>query len=103
MLVCPLFCCKQKTAYEMRISDCSSDVFSSDLLAVPGMGVLVRQQVGEAGLLLPVGEIAGADAVLAGALVLQADAAHLPGQREQELVVVVMLRAIQLQRQLGRT
>src|SRR3546814_16516730 len=25
----------QKTAYEMRISDCSSDVFSSDLL-VPG-------------------------------------------------------------------
>src|SRR3546814_9184577 len=25
------FCCKQKTAYEMRISDCSSDVCSSDL------------------------------------------------------------------------
>src|SRR3546814_4199083 len=24
--------CKQKTAYEMRISDCSSDVCSSDLL-----------------------------------------------------------------------
>src|SRR3546814_1484302 len=28
-----LFFCKQKTAYEMRISDCSSDVCSSDLLA----------------------------------------------------------------------
>src|SRR3546814_10336304 len=27
-----LFCCKQKTAYEMRISDWSSDVCSSDLL-----------------------------------------------------------------------
>src|SRR3546814_10477283 len=29
MIVC--FCCKQKTAYEMRISDWSSDVCSSDL------------------------------------------------------------------------
>src|SRR3546814_487362 len=27
-----LFCCKQKTAYEMRISDWSSDVCSSDLV-----------------------------------------------------------------------
>src|SRR3546814_2697280 len=27
-----VFCCKQKTAYEMRISDWSSDVCSSDLL-----------------------------------------------------------------------
>src|SRR3546814_7068399 len=26
-----IFCCKQKSAYEMRISDCSSDVCSSDL------------------------------------------------------------------------
>src|SRR3546814_2503906 len=26
-----LFCCKQKTSYEMRISDWSSDVCSSDL------------------------------------------------------------------------
>src|SRR3546814_1045625 len=31
MSVC--FCCKQKTAYEMRISDWSSDVCSSDLRA----------------------------------------------------------------------
>src|SRR3546814_3223750 len=34
-----LFCCffffKQKTAYEMRISDWSSDVCSSDLIAFP--------------------------------------------------------------------
>src|SRR3546814_4367076 len=27
-----MFCCKQKTAYEMRISDWSSDVCSSDLI-----------------------------------------------------------------------
>src|SRR3546814_7729470 len=27
-----VFCCKQKTAYEMRISDWSSDVCSSDLV-----------------------------------------------------------------------
>src|SRR3546814_6192912 len=30
-----MFCFKQKTAYEMRISDWSSDVCSSDLLASP--------------------------------------------------------------------
>src|SRR3546814_1612667 len=33
MLVCCFFFFKQKTAYEMRISDWSSDVCSSDLLA----------------------------------------------------------------------
>src|SRR3546814_7850665 len=31
MTACTLFLCKQKTAYEMRISDWSSDVCSSDL------------------------------------------------------------------------
>src|SRR3546814_4288419 len=31
MRICFLFCCKQKTAYDMRISDWSSDVCSSDL------------------------------------------------------------------------
>src|SRR3546814_10805658 len=29
-----VFCCKQKTAYEMRISDWSSDVCSSDLVSI---------------------------------------------------------------------
>src|SRR3546814_5311696 len=33
MLVLCVFCFKQKTAYEMRISDWSSDVCSSDLSA----------------------------------------------------------------------
>src|SRR3546814_481319 len=32
--MCIFFLCKQKTAYEMRISDWSSDVFSSDLLGI---------------------------------------------------------------------
>src|SRR3546814_4567294 len=32
-LLCSFFLCKQKTAYEMRISDWSSDVCSSDLFA----------------------------------------------------------------------
>src|SRR3546814_11067625 len=35
---CVVFCFKQKTAYEMRISDWSSDVCSSDLLVIaPGL------------------------------------------------------------------
>src|SRR3546814_6273839 len=32
-----VICCKQKTAYEMRISDGSSDVCSSDLFAQAGV------------------------------------------------------------------
>src|SRR3546814_7075462 len=31
VVICLIFCCKQKTAYERRISDWSSDVCSSDL------------------------------------------------------------------------
>src|SRR3546814_3903467 len=34
---------KQKTAYEVRISDWSSDVCSSDLLANPAHGLAVRR------------------------------------------------------------
>src|SRR3546814_5168314 len=34
VVVCMFFFCKQKTAYEMRISDWSSDVCSSDLQVV---------------------------------------------------------------------
>src|SRR3546814_5138464 len=36
LLVLVFFCCKQKTAYDMRISDWSSDVCSSDLLVLGG-------------------------------------------------------------------
>src|SRR3546814_6005454 len=38
-LFCSYFFFKQKTAYEMRISDWSSDVCSSDLLAMRGMDI----------------------------------------------------------------
>src|SRR3546814_1179968 len=39
--VCLFFCCKQKTAYEMRIRDWSSDVCSSD--PRPRRGALRRE------------------------------------------------------------
>src|SRR3546814_2946269 len=44
-----LFCFKQKTAYEMRISDWSSDVCSSDLLAGYSLGGadLLRRAMGK--------------------------------------------------------
>src|SRR3546814_3810454 len=38
MFLCVFFFFKQKTSYEMRISDWSSDVCSSDLLNIPGEG-----------------------------------------------------------------
>src|SRR3546814_12828638 len=38
MCCCCILCCKQKTAYEMRISDWSSDVCSSDLGQILGSG-----------------------------------------------------------------
>src|SRR3546814_3314220 len=37
------FCCKQKTAYEMRISDWSSDVCSSDLSHAAAYALLTWQ------------------------------------------------------------
>src|SRR3546814_1783981 len=50
LLFCVVFFFKQKTAYEMRISDWSSDVCSSDLPAIEGVNVMfadkMLQQVG---------------------------------------------------------
>src|SRR3546814_3467373 len=48
LLLCYFFFCKQKTAYEMRISDWSSDVCSSDLRDQPGV-VRSRRQLGKDG------------------------------------------------------
>src|SRR3546814_3314651 len=52
---CRLFFFKQKTAYEMRISDWSSDVCSSDLLrGIPETEVLFEDlEIGEDWLLQP--------------------------------------------------
>src|SRR3546814_17999804 len=49
---------KQKTAYEMRISDWSSDVCSSDLLCLDGAAVAIahrdgRGQIAERDMILP--------------------------------------------------
>src|SRR3546814_6623147 len=53
-MICPLFICvffyKQKTAYEMRISDWSSDVCSSDLLDIEK---LIKFQIPRGQLELP--------------------------------------------------
>src|SRR3546814_14046420 len=47
MELCCCFCFKQKTAYEMRISDWSSDVCSSDLQQQPVIGhEAVRRSLG---------------------------------------------------------
>src|SRR3546814_10664353 len=45
-VICCLFFVNQKTAYEMRISDWSSDVFSSDLCWSP-TGCRAQQPVGD--------------------------------------------------------
>src|SRR3546814_2935029 len=45
MCACGLFFVKQKTAYEMRISDWSSDVCSSDLMAVIDQSCAERKPV----------------------------------------------------------
>ncbi len=65
------------------------------IFAVPGVGVFVAQQVAVAELGLPVGEEPGIDAVLGRAVMLQPDAAQPVGHGEQEIVVVVVARAVQ--------
>src|SRR3546814_5942583 len=44
LLFCVLFFFKRKTAYEMRISDWSSDVCSSDLLCLRARGIGFGEQ-----------------------------------------------------------
>src|SRR3546814_1518250 len=78
---CFVFFFKQKTAYEMRISDWSSDVCSSDLLAAllqaHGMAlVLVNTPTGlagEKGLACLPGREADFDAALAQALAVRSE------------------------------
>ncbi len=56
----------------------------------------MRQQVAAGPGLVPLAEVIRAAAVLAGAVVLQADAAQLIAQGQQEIVVVVVMGAIEL-------
>src|SRR3546814_8913228 len=46
-MVYVIFVFKQKTAYEMRISDWSSDVCSSDLVRIPGVELTVVSADGQ--------------------------------------------------------
>ena len=62
----------------------------------------MRQQVAVAELVLPVGEIAAADAVLGAAVMLEPVAAEIVGDGQQEVVMVVMLRAERLHRLLDQ-
>src|SRR3546814_3566116 len=77
LILCLLFFFfKQKTAYEMRISDWSSDVCSSDLVAGGLVGQEDQRAVHEGtrdrdALLLAAGELVG-------------EVAHLLGQRSEE-------------------
>ena len=77
-------------------------ILAAAILAVPAMGIFVRQQIVVAKIVFPFGEIAGADAVFRAAMMLQPDAAETIGDREQEIIMVVMLRAEQLHRLLDQ-
>src|SRR3546814_997017 len=60
---CVVFFFKQKTAYEMRISDWSSDVCSSDLIAVKGHAPVASEALKRIQLLYAIeAEIRGQDA-----------------------------------------
>src|SRR3546814_4323325 len=72
MMVSTVFFCKQKTAYEMRISDGSSDVCSSDLLE------LARLRDREVRRLCALEDAAGIDADLTPRIRNVASVAHQP-------------------------
>src|SRR3546814_682815 len=57
--MCFFFFFKQKTAYEMRISDWSSDVCSSDLLVARRGGILAIVEVKHRDSLIAAGEAIG--------------------------------------------
>src|SRR3546814_2998523 len=81
-----VFFFKQKTAYEVRISDWSSDVCSSDLLAVPG------EQVGGGAGVLGDGElldhlhqgVVEQDVVVGAGVPAVGHGAHQIGARSEE-------------------
>src|SRR3546814_5906517 len=73
------FFCKQKTAYEMRISDWSSDVCSSDLAAAGGEAFALTGDIGDPA--VPGRIVAGAVAALGGLDVLVSNAGvNSPGR-----------------------
>ena len=62
------------------------------------MGIFVRQEVPVAELLLPFGEIAALDPVFRAAVMFQPFPAKIIGDRQQEVVMIIMLSTEELHR-----
>src|SRR3546814_6522946 len=84
--VCGFFFFKQKTAYEMRISDWSSDVCSSDLIATRGPLLLVAILI-----VLVFAWVAGLLSRNLGMLRLRTDNPYMDGLIRRSVQVVVIL------------
>src|SRR3546814_20367014 len=86
-----VFCCKQKTSYEVRISDWSSDVCSSDLSvgAIAGMGEIGGHQIGLEPEILGRGQRAAAKGIDARA---DAGVHRLAGEDRPKIVEAVRLK-----------
>src|SRR3546814_7272598 len=103
IFVCSLFFFfKQKTAYEMRISDWSSDVCSSDLIAAfRATGLQPIEHIGDQ--VADLAELRHAEAACGACGRADADAARLGGrQRIEGNAVLVAGDARMLQRLVGR-
>ena len=88
----------QKRSAHRRAEIGRPQVRAAPELAIPAMGIFVRQQVAAARPFVPFREIARRHAVLGAAVMLQPDPAEPVGDREQEVVMVVMLRSEGLDR-----
>src|SRR3546814_19417612 len=92
-----VFCCKQKTSYEVRISDWSSDVCSSDLSvgAIAGMGEIGGHQIGLEAEILGRGQRAAAEGIDTRA---EAGAHRLAGEDRPQVVEAVRMKPADAER-----
>ena len=65
------------------------------MLTVPRMRQLVSEQIAPRNILVPLGEVARAVHVLAGAVVLETDAAEVLGERQQKVVAIERAGAVE--------
>ena len=87
----------QQTVLHRCVEVGRCQVGATPVLAVPRVRHFMGQQLMTIGLLrlVPFREVTGASAVFAGAMMLQTDAAEVVRQRQQEIVVIVVLCAEQ--------
>src|SRR3546814_7462504 len=91
-----IFFFKQKTAYEMRISDWSSDVCSSDLNDLPGMAKRLGPRIHFA-------HLRNIKRETQGILCSFHEDEHLAGDTDMVAVIAALLREEQMrQRKIGR-